>query len=391
MSGRIKLIGIVALAVGLALSFSSCSRSVSTSTQKLSVPSSSKTTTASTNIVGTENGITTSWIQSQEATWTTKSNYPLLVYPFFETASYDNIEEQGVTASVLNENLNMLESLGGTGITIHMGYDPWLINIPNAKSQDQEIASSLQSNNQTLMLADASAEYYRHNKLSWSDFETAWINRVKTLAAIFHPAYYTVIKEPPWYIPMVAGVNRDGTGTTDAQLEDPTQWSSLLQSLIAAVKSVSPSTKVGIAVSGDLYDGKPSGALDTALLKLAVKMNNLDYIGFDLYTSTAFSNTVQFLHSNGANGKEIWIAETWSATTPNYAFSQTRSSLDVAWAKFLFQYAHYIGATGIVPFYTDAFSSYSEPPTSTSGLLSYFNSRTPVFNEFQSLISSQNK
>ncbi|NNN21936.1 MAG: hypothetical protein HKL80_08055 [Acidimicrobiales bacterium] len=387
MSEHNKAIGLIIIAIGLTFSFSSCSRSVSPSTQSSTTTSS----TASANIAGSENGITTSWINSQEAIWATKSNYPLLVYPFFQTASYDNIEAQGVNTSVLNENLNMLEALGGTGITIHMGYDPWLINIPNARSQDQEIASSLKSNSQSLMLADASAENYRHNKLSWSDFKTAWINRVTTLAEMFHPAYYTVIKEPPWYIPMIAGVNSNGSGATDAQLEDPNQWASLLQSLITAVKSVSPSTKVGIAVSGDLYDGKPSGTLDTALLKLAVKMSNLDYIGFDLYTSTAFSNTVQFLHSNGANGKEIWIAETWSTTTPNYAFSQTRSSLDVAWAKFLFHYAHYIGATGIVPFYTDVFSSYSQPPNSASGLLSYFNSRTPVFNEFQSLTSSQGK
>ncbi len=305
-----------------------------------------------------------------------------------ESDSYDNVENYGTTLQVVNENLNMLDETGATGITIHMGYDPWIINLPNTINEENTITSEIKANGKALMLADASAEYYRHHRENWDQFKSDWVTRVTTLAKLYHPAYYTVIKEPPWYIPMIAGISRNTSSPPDQQIEQTSQWISLLKSLITAVKAVSPSTKVGIAVSGDLYNGSPSGKIDSAILQGAIQLKQLDYIGFDIYTATAFENTTQFLKSNGSGGKQIWIAEAWSSTTAKTGDSTARSNLDVSWARFLINYAQYIGATGVVPFYTDFFASYSPHPDSTQGLLSFYNERTPIFYEFQKLLAA---
>jgi hypothetical protein len=336
------------------------------------------------------NAITINWMDSYSKNFSNLKQYNVLVYPALLSDSYDNVENNGTTMSVVNENLKMIEQTGATGVTIHMGFDPWLIGLPNIITENKTVTKEISDSNKTLMLADASAEYYRHHKQPWDQFETEWINRVTTLAKLFHPAYYTVIKEPPWYVPMIAGLTRDTSSAADKIVSQPTQWISLLSKLIAAVKSVSPNTKVGIAVSGDMYNGTISGKVDSEIMQSAIRLKGLDYIGFDIYTATAFENTAQFLHTYGNGGKSVWITEAWDSTTKNLTNNQLNSETNLKWAQFLIDYARYIRATGVVPFYTNNFASYNPRPSGTQNLLNYYDQRTPLFYEFQKLISTQN-
>ncbi len=333
--------------------------------------------------------ITLSWMESYSKHFSNLKQYKVLVYPTLLSASYDNIENNGTTLPVVNEDLNMLEATGASGITIHMGYDPWIINLPNIVSEDTTVCNEIRGDNKTLMLADASAEYYRHHKLPWNLFKTVWIKRVTTLARLCRPAYYTVIKEPPWYVPMIAGLQRNASNPADKLVSDPSQWISLLSQLISAVKSVSPNTKVGIAVSGDLYNGSIGGKVDSQILQSAIHLKGLNYIGFDIYTPTAFENTAEFLQKYGSGGKSIWIAEAWDATAPTSSINSVNTQTGVAWAQFLFKFARYIKAVGVVPFYSDNFASYKTPLSGTSNLLAFYNERTQLFYEFQKLISHQ--
>ena len=275
----------------------------------------------------------------------------------------------------------MLEQTGAQGITIDMGYDPWLSNNSSAIAKDTAIVNSIRKSGRLVVIKDASAEYYRHHPLPWNQFATAWVARVRTIAATFHPDYYTVIKEPPWYAPMIAGLSRNTSSSADRQVLSVANWTGLLGRLIEAVKSVSPHTKVGIAVDGNLYDTSSVGdRFDLQLMKAAVKVTGLDFIGFDLYTANAFSDTERFLNEVGSGGKSIWINEAWSTTAKTT--SAIQQQIDPQWARVLIEFAHHIHASGVSPFFTNYFASYNQHPDTTSGLMSFYKGRTSVFQAF---------
>jgi uncharacterized protein (DUF927 family) len=95
----------------------------------------------------------------------------------------------------------MLLSSDASCIRIDIGYDAWLNNNATAQHELQNITSQIQSAGKGLIIADESAEYYRSHPLHRTQFRAAWESRVKTLATVFHPAFYIVIKEPGWYVP----------------------------------------------------------------------------------------------------------------------------------------------------------------------------------------------
>ncbi len=328
------------------------------------------------------NGISPSWLSSQITAWSGAPQVPLILSPTLVGASYDNLSRYNSPQAVSNE-LSMLEDTGAQGITIDLGYDPWLSNDTSTIAEDTSIIDSIRSSGHLVVLKDASAERYRSFPLPWNQFVAAWIQRVKTIAGLYHPDYYTVIKEPPWYAPMIAGLSRSNINSpADQQVDNVNSWTDLLTKLIAAVKSVSPSTKVGIAVDGNVYNNSIGDSLDMKLMQAAVKMPGLDFLGFDIYTANAFYDTQAFLKQFGTGGKTVWINEAWS-TTGNHSSPQLQAQLDPTWAQALLDFAKTIGAQGVSPFYTNFFASYQPRPSSSSALISFYNGRTSVFDAFK--------
>ncbi len=328
------------------------------------------------------NGISPTFIDQKLAQWSTAKAWPFLLSPTFIEASYDNIDKTNITDQVLNEDLSMLFQTEAKAITVDIGFDPWLSSNSAEISKVTHFVNMIKQTGHVLVLKDGSAEYYRHHKLPWTQFENAWVNRVKTIASIFKPAYYTVIKEPPWYAPMIAGLSKDTNSAADQQVLDANNWILLLDRLIAAVKEVSPNTRVGVSVDANVYDNSTGDKFDLAFLQKAVTVPGLSFIGFDIYTANAFTDTQKFLNSVNINNKAVWINEAWSITSSGFA-NPDQESLDPKWAQMLLEFGRVIHAQGVSPFYTNYFASYENLPTSANLLLQYFKGRTPVFYAFQ--------
>jgi hypothetical protein len=181
---------------------------------------------------------------------------------------------------------------------------------------------------------------------------------------------------------MIAGLSKDTNSAADQQVLDANNWILLLDRLIAAVKEVSPNTRVGVSVDANVYDNSTGDKFDLAFLQKAVTVPGLSFIGFDIYTANAFTDTQKFLNSVNINNKAVWINEAWSITSSGFA-NPDQESLDPKWAQMLLEFGRVIHAQGVSPFYTNYFASYENLPTSANLLLQYFKGRTPVFYAFQ--------
>ena len=329
--------------------------------------------------------ITESWVDQQLVAWAPTSVYPMNFGVPDLRISYANIYQSYNTQPVINSSLGMLESTGSNLVRIDMGFDAFLANDTATTNAFDTYVKWINDSGKGLVLADSSAERYRSYPLTWSNFKQQWYIRDYALALRYHPAYFIVVKEPGWYYPMISD------SSTNAQVYNATDWMVLVQNLVTAVHLASPQTKVGVAVAAfDLYDdpayqGRTS--FNVQFLQDCEKVQNLSFIGFDIYDIPGFDGTQQFLAQNGNGGKAVWIAEAWSADG-TVVTDPSRSTLDTNWIRALYYFGLKIHAQTIEPFYTDLFASYGTPPTDPSSLQQFYQNRTPVFNEFQQIISS---
>ena len=326
--------------------------------------------------------ITQQWVNQQMSQWRPAHNTSVTFGAVFQRASYDNILYSYNTPQVENTTLSMLLNTGVSCVRIDIGFNAWLKNLTSAQSTMSSLVAQIKSANRCFIIADAAAESYRHGgQIPWDQFKTAWVQRVSTLAALYHPDYYVVIKEPGWYAPMVSDA------TTNPAFQDPNQWINLTQTLISTVQSVSPNTKVGVAIAADSLSSNPT--LYTDFLTGVSKLPGLSFIGFDIYTISGFQNTQNYLSQNGSGGKDVWIAECWSADGSTI-YSSSRASLDASWILLVYYFAQEEHVSVLIPFYTDLFASYSlttTSPTDTGQILSLLQQRTSVFQEYKSIIA----
>ena len=282
--------------------------------------------------------------------------YPVGYGVTMTEASYDNINQHSFAS--LTADLAMLASTHAQALRVDIGYDAWLNGNLTDQSEISSLIAAARQDGMAVIIADASAEYYRSHPLPWNQFEAAWVQRVTTLASLYHPDYYIVIKEPGWYPPMISGFYFDPGYSSGP-------WLSLLSQLVTAVRSASPQTQVGVSVdAGTGMTNHP--AFYQQFLTGAESMGV--FIGFDIYDQGAMANTQDFLQSHPPT-VPVWIAETWDGSTP------TCSSADAGWLTQMegFTLAHHI--SWLVPFFTDCFSS--NPPLFTQYTSSYY-----TFQEF---------
>ena len=321
--------------------------------------------------------ITTQWLTQQEAIWKPAQNTSMGFALLFKRASYWNIGATYNTLAVDQADLSMLTSASPGCIRIDIDYTPWLSGNSALISTYDSLVNSIYKAGDCLIIADAAASAYYQSPLAWSQFQSAWVSRVQTLAARYHPAFYIVIKEPGWYAPMVSDA------TTNPQFSSYSSWLTLANQLITTVHQASVGTKIGVSVSGsDMY---LAPSFYQPFLSGLGHNRQLNFYGFDLYDQSAFTATQTYLTQYGNSGKGVWIAEAWSGTI-TYAYDPSRAQLDKQWMLALYYFAQYIHAQAVMPFFTDTFASYGPWTNSTSAIIStYQTQRTPVYHEFQSL------
>ena len=209
------------------------------------------------------------------------------------TASYSGIYNYNL--SVQLANLQMINATGVNIVRIDMDFDPWLKNDTAQINQMDAIVNAIKADGKQVCIADGSAESYRKSPLSWQQFEAAFVARVKTIAALYHPYCYIVVKEPGWYYPMISPLS--------LQKYSAGPWVNLTESLISAVKNVSPNTKIGVAVPGStIYHGNNDNfALD--YMTAATKINGLSFLGFDDYGQQDLADTMRFVNQTNLDGK----------------------------------------------------------------------------------------
>jgi hypothetical protein len=329
--------------------------------------------------------ITQQWLDQMLTQWKPSSNSSLTFQVLDNRVGYGNIGESYNNLAVQTADLNMVMSTNAQCVRMDIGYAPWLQKDQAEISTITTLVQDVRSAGKCLVIADAASETYRGaGKLTWTQFMAAWGPRATQLASLFKPDYYIVVKEPGWYVPMVSDA------TTNPQFSNATAWIDLTKALAADVQSVSPETKVGASVAADSLGSNPS--LYVPYLNGVDRLANISFIGFDIYTTTGFTSTQNFLSQNGSGGKAVWIAEAWSGdgvTVP--VFDPTRAQLDKEWALVTYYFAETIHASALMPFFTDCFASYSlngTSPTDPTQIVALYSQRTPVFSEFQAIIAS---
>lgn len=293
--------------------------------------------------------------------YTATSSGPMLFAGNDQSISYGT--PSSTNFATQQSDLTMLYSLGVTCIRTDIGFGPWLTNDINTQQLVIQTMQAIKSNGHCLILADASSETYRHGgQLAWSQFKTAWYQRASTLAGLFHPDYYIVVKEPGWYAAMVSDAS------TNPQFQSVSDWLNLTQGLTNLVHTVSPTTIVGVSIAADSLNGA-NGPFYAQYLNQV--QGSVAFIGFDIYTGTGQTSTQNYLAQNHPS-KPVWVAEDWPTPTPSGIASN-----DALGLKGQFLFAQQIGAAAFIPFYTDQFEPGYQPPLTQSG------------SEFQNIIKGQ--
>jgi uncharacterized protein (TIGR03437 family) len=203
---------------------------------------------------------------------------------------------------------------------------------------------------------------------SFQDFQTMAMTTYPALAQRYHPDNFVIVHEPT---------------TQDARLNaTPTtaEWHSFVLALSVAIKKVSPNTRVG---TGGFYDA----AENTFFQDLAtipncsastVTTGCTDFMTMDIYDDNVFTQLDGWIQLAKANGKGIYIEETWApkylpATLPPgwqsnpggldaYTLVGTCdvafATEDVDWLQAMTQWASANGLEAITPFTTAAFFYY---------------------------------
>jgi hypothetical protein len=326
--------------------------------------------------------LTESWVDKELQAWQPTQNSSIIFGNRLGAVSYSNVMQSYNDIGVIDAELNGSIQLGVKVVRIDLNYDPFLQNNTDAIGKYDHVIQQIKLNGMKVMIADSAAESYWNNKLSWNDFVTAIKSREAFLSARYLPDYYIVIKEPGWYYGMINYLDWPQV-TTSA-----TDWIQLADSLAQIVKNNSIHTEVGVSVSADsLYHEKGSLTTQRDFLVGCSMLNDIDLLGYDIYTVLAFNDTQTFLHNYPTTGKENWILETWSGGDSEI-FNVSRSTLDVKFMQLIYDFALKFNMTGIIPFYSSLFFSYETLPTNTKDLLEFYQNRTDCFREYHFIIQS---
>jgi len=272
-------------------------------------------------------------------------------------------------------DLSMLYSTGAQCIRVDISFGPWLNNQTNVQSIINSTVGGIKAAGKCLIIADAASESYRNGEaLPWSQFKVAWVQRVSTLAALYHPDYYIVIKEPGWYLPFVSDAG------SNPLYQSVSDWVGLTQNLTSAVLAASPSTKVGVSVASGSIN-KASLTFYTQYLNQVQSISGLSFIGLDVYGPSGQTAALNYLSKNLPE-KPVWIAETWSSPFPT---TQAQALSDALWIKSSYKFGHSIGATMFMPFFTNLFSGYTVP-TDTNSLIAFYHGRTQAYTAFSNVV-----
>ena len=320
------------------------------------------------------------YLEQQLVAWAPPAWKPLDFCLQLARGSYDGPGQSYNTPAVLAAELDFLLSLNPTSIRVDIGYDAFAEGQTSVVDALDTVVTDIKAAGVRLIIADGSREYYRTNPQPWATFQTEWVSRVTDLATRYEPYAYVVIKEPGWYAPMISDAK------TNPLVQEPASWVTLLGELDAAVKSASPSTLCGIAVTGtSVAPSSANAALYDQIMQGAASMATNDILGFDVYGSGDFAGAQSWLTANSPGGKLVWLTETWSSTTGK---AQNPPTIDAQWLGVAYDFCLRFGASLMNPFFTDAMCSYSlSGETNAAAIVSDYQRLTmPSYSAYQQLI-----
>ncbi|MBN1201929.1 MAG: hypothetical protein JXJ20_08755 [Anaerolineae bacterium] len=173
----------------------------------------------------------------------------------------------------------------------------------------------------------------------WEAFTVLHLDRVRSYAEQYQPAYYAVVAEPGAYY-QYSGIERPADEDDDEANAEA--WIEHTGDLIDVVKEVSPDTRIAVTIS--INDD-----LDIIYYRAMLEMDGIDLITVDVYQFGSFSQLQDLIDSEGHPrdyDKELWISETW------YGFCmapQRSMALDAQWLEVVVAFAAKEGITGVMP------------------------------------------
>jgi hypothetical protein len=201
------------------------------------------------------------------------------------------------------------------------------------------------------------------------------VDRVRSYAGQLKPAYYEVVNEPSAYNNF-SGIAEPGE--TDVERLDA--WIAHPEELVAAVREVSPDTRIGVGISlADDFD------LDYYERVLAV--DGIDFVSFRVFQPAALDRITDVFAERGSPadaGKSWIISETWYG----YCLAPQRSmALDGDWLKVAVEFGAEYGAAAVLP--TD-FGCFIEPGGTLFGDMGDPANRTEVYQAWADLAAQWN-
>jgi len=298
-----------------------------------------------------------SWLDQKLIEWKPASYHQMKFGTLFPPLSYEGYRYQEDT-NFSDTYLTALEPFKADILRIDLYYDAWLNNDAKRIKTIDKIIRHIGEKKYALMIADASAEQYQRKKMSWNEFRTTYLTRVRTLTEKYKPEYYVIVKEITWY---------DKIGNLEKK-PSTEQWADLTKELARTVKEISPNTKVAVGFvpqNEKEYFYKVS------------EMKDVDILGFDVYDKDwSLPATEELSKYAKSKGKELWMLETWLHYLPSTGKSW-KKEIDAKWIKAMVYFSQNNGFQGYVPFFAGHFFSYSEKQI--EGI-------TPAFNSYKSVI-----
>jgi len=278
------------------------------------------------------------------------------------------------------KQLEVLHQAGADVIRVTQAYDPWIwARSPNRTMRERGnrlirdtdvIIAEIRGLGHEVMIADAGAEIYWREPVSWEEFKSAHLERIENLTRRYRPRYYVLVKEPVWYSGMSWG--EPGGMITDSV--SPEMWVRHLEDCIATVKSHSPETLSAIAAVPFLPESR-------RFFRLSAEVIGLDIMGMDVYRLKDLDPMVE-MRSEVPIGKQAWILETWDGKPDEQDFQPWRERTGSLWVIMMSNLAKSQEMAGMVIFYSRRLS-YSRDPRNLDELREALEGRTRAFEVFR--------
>ncbi len=337
---------------------------------QVSVPSSA----SDTPLFGKDSNysVDTGWLDARIKEWKPSKFHPMILgvdTQVFIGGGYLAQEKKNIESYAFAEEMLKVAVESGVEI-IRIGAldDAWRRgDTREIVLADKLVAKIRESGLKLLMVDTQHSEYLSKHPVTWDQFRSIHLQRVKRFTRRYHPDFYVVVTEPSTYLHW--GIQ----GRPDIK-----EWVRLTRSAAEAVKQIRPGTKTGICIDvGDRYNEE--------YYRRVLALQDLDIVGMEIYKPSQFAEAEALLSDHPhRHGKALWLFETWSGMPYPFTNVPTKEREDAKWieASVYFAQRHQYDAYLVWPF--QYFITYDRDYDRT-GRVDY-TGRTRPFSVFKKLV-----